>query len=270
MDIYKIINEEACSTDFRAKDKWDAIKIMSQLIAKKIKNFDSEQIFQALKKREDSSSTGFEDGVAIPHAKIKGLDDFYMGIFISKKGLDFKSIDHKKTRLLFVIVGPEEKTRIHLQILAQISRISRNTKARKELLSATSNEALKEAFIRYTVEKAKKQTEEKNKLYFVILNELRFFDDILQVFVGKGIHGVNVLESTGVKDQLSNIPLFGDFLNFLGERRDVSKTIMTVIPESEVLNITQSIEEIIGDLDKHTGAMIMALDIPYYKGSMVI
>jgi hypothetical protein len=104
----------------------------------------------------------------------------------------------------------------------------------------------------------------------IVLYEKRFLDDILELFLERGIRGVNVMESTGIKDQLSTIPLFSDFLNFLGERSDVSKTIMTVVPESEVREIVQGIEDIMGDFDKHTGAMVMALDLFFIKGSMEI
>ena len=157
-----------------------------------------------------------------------------------------------------------------MQILAQISRISRNPNARREMAQARSNIMLKEAFLRYVTGKAISKEDKKNKLLMVILYEKRYLDDILELFLERGIRGVNILESTGIKDQLSSIPLFSNFLNFLGERSDVSKTIMTVVPEKEVTEIAQGIEEIMGDLDKHTGAMIMALDLFFIKGSMEI
>ncbi len=270
MDIFKVIKEKSCSIDFTAKDKKDCLRKLSDMLAKTVNEIDSDKIFQALMDRENSGSTGFEGGIAIPHAKISGLSDFTVGIAVCKKGIDFSSIDKKKSFLFFVIIGPEEKTKEHLQILAQISLLSRNKNTQKEMLNAKNTEALKEAFIRHTNEimEAPKESEKK-KLIYVILNELRFYDDILEIFISKGINEVNIIDSSGIKDQLSNIPLFGDFLNFLGERSDERKTIMAIIPESEVQKITISIEELMGDLDKHTGVMVMALDVPYVKGTLV-
>ena len=171
--------------------------------------------------------------------------------------------------MFFVIIGPDDKPREHLQILAQISRFSRNRNAEKEMMSAENEEALIESFYRYTTESLQtKKVQDKKKLFFMVLNELRFFDDILEIFIGKGITGVNILESSGAKNQLSDIPLFADFLNFLGERSDNRKTIMALLPESEIKDITNSIEEVMGDLDKHSGALIMALDVPYFKGTL--
>jgi len=104
----------------------------------------------------------------------------------------------------------------------------------------------------------------------IVLYEIRFFEDIIELFLEKGIRGVNIVESTGIKDQLSNIPLFSGFLNFLGERKEVSKTIMAIVDESDVSCIVEGVEEIMGDLDTHTGATVIALDIFFMKGTMEV
>jgi len=271
MDIFKIIRDESCTIKLSAKSKDECILKLSELLAKGVPGMPADMINQALRDREKIGSTGFEEGVAIPHAKIAGLDDFYMSIAFSRKGVPFESVDGKKAHIFFTIIGPDEKPEEHLQILAQISRIARNPNARLEMKHARSVTALKEAFLRYvSAWDFSKLDVKKSKLLMIILYEKRFLDDILELFLERGIRGVNVLESTGIKDQLSTIPLFGDFLDFLGERSDVSKTIMTIVPENEVAEIIQGIEEIVGDLDKHTGAMVMALDLFMMKGSLEI
>jgi len=270
MDILNIVSEKTCAAHFTAKDKHDCLRKLAEILSTDIYEITVDEICEALLHREEMGSTGFEEGIAIPHAKVPGLRDFHMAIAHSKKGISFDSIDGKKSQLFFAIVGPDEHPEQHLQILAQVSRISRNPNARREMAQARSNIMLKEAFLRYVTGKAISKEDKKNKLLMVILYEKRYLDDILELFLERGIRGVNILESTGIKDQLSSIPLFSDFLNFLGERSDVSKTIMTVVPEKEVSEIAQGIEEIIGDLDKHTGAMIMALDLFFMKGSMEI
>ncbi len=270
MELFNILKKQSCALNFSAKNKEDCIKKLSRLMAKSVNELGYKQIFKALMAREETGSTGFENGIAIPHAKIAGLKDFVVGIVVSKKGIDFKSVDKKKSHLFFVIIGPEDKPREHLQILAQISRFSRNRNAQKELLNARKTETLVESFYRFTSGSLqRREPKENQKLFLMVLNELRFFDDILEIFIGKGISGVNVIDSSGAKDQLSDIPLFADFLNFLGERSDSRKTIMALLPESQIKEITLSIEEVMGDLDKHTGALIMALDVPFIKGTLL-
>ena len=79
---------------------------------------------------------------------------------------------------------------------------------------------------------------------------------------------MTVLDAHGLGGILSKVPLFIDFINFLGEHKDYNKTIFFTIPENSLDDIVSKIEEITGELDKHSGAMIIALDIAYYKGSM--
>ncbi|MBN2282048.1 MAG: PTS sugar transporter subunit IIA [Candidatus Marinimicrobia bacterium] len=269
MELYKILKKQSCMLDLAAKSKEDCLRQIARSMTNSVKEIEEQKIYEALMAREISGSTGFENGVAIPHAKIAGLKDFAVALMISKKGVDFHSVDKKKSNLFFVIIGPDDNPRDHLQILAQISRFTRNHNALKELLAVKTAEALIESFYRYTSDSLQfKKTKEKKKLFLMVLNELRFFDDILEIFMGKGISGINILESSGARNQLSDIPLFADFLNFLGERSDNRKTIMALLSESEVKEITVAIEEVMGDLNKHSGALIMELDVHFYKGTL--
>jgi hypothetical protein len=95
-------------------------------------------------------------------------------------------------------------------------------------------------------------------------------DDISQFFLERGIRGASVTDSSGVKDVLTRVPLFADFLDFLGERRGASKTISTIVEESEIPALVEGIEEIIGDLDTHTGAFVYATDVDFMKGSLEV
>ncbi len=271
MEIVHFIKEKACLINMKARTKDDVLHQLAGHLAENVKNVSQQSIFQALLEREKLGSTGFEDGIAIPHCKIQGMDEFVISISISKRGVPFESVDGKKVRLIFTVIGPDDDPTQHLKILAQISRVSRNPKARRELLHAPSSLALKETFIRYVSGVGtKKEDLGKDKLLLIVLYENKFFEDIINLFLERGIRGATVLESTGIKNQLTNIPLFSSFLNFLGEHSDVSKTIFTVIKESDVPEIVESIEEIMGDLDSHSGAFVTALDISFMKGSLEV
>jgi PTS system nitrogen regulatory IIA component len=269
--IIHLINDKLCVVNFKARNKEDCLRQFSRILAREVKDASEDIIYKSLFDREELGSTGFEDGIAIPHCKIKGLKEFALCIATSRKGVDFKSMDGKKSRLLFTVIGPEEKVTDHLKILAQISRITRNKKARRELLYAHTPVALKETFIRYSSGFGiRKREKGKEKLLMIILYENQFLEDIIQLFVHRGIPGASVMDSSGIKDQMSRIPLFSSFLNFLGEQSDTSKTIITIVQEDEVSEIVHEIEEIMGDLDTHRGAMVMALDIFFSKGSMEV
>ena len=274
MDIFDMVNEKSCSTSLTAEDKEDCLRKLADLAAKSVTDVSREiTILSSLIERENMVSTGLEDGIAIPHARVKGMNDFIIGIAVSKKGIDFKSMDGNKSHIFFIMLGPEENAEKHLKIMAQIMRVAKNRNAFREMLAAPNSAVLKEAFllhIRGSEVEVKEKKKGKEKLLVIVLYEHRFFEDIINIFLERGIKGAAVFDVRGMRNILSGIPLFSDFIDFLKERSDVGQTIMTVIDEKGIAPLVEEIEEVMGDLDTHSGAMIFALDISFTKGSLEV
>jgi PTS system nitrogen regulatory IIA component len=97
--------------------------------------------------REELVSTGIGMGVAIPHAKLKDLTDFFIVIGIQKKrGLDWNALDKAPVRLIFMIGGPDDRQTEYLQILSLLTSAIRDVDLRKKLLNAESQEEVLELF----------------------------------------------------------------------------------------------------------------------------
>ncbi|MBE2990367.1 PTS sugar transporter subunit IIA, partial [Sneathia sp. DSM 16630] len=77
-------------------------------------------VLNDLYERENLSSTGMQDGIAIPHAKSSGVKKVSMVVAIDKDGKDFASLDEKKSKVFFLVVAPESTKREHLDILSVI------------------------------------------------------------------------------------------------------------------------------------------------------
>ena len=108
----------------------------------------------------------------------------------------------------------------------------------------------------------------KMKLMYVVLYIDEFLYDILEFFLQEGIEGATVIESFGMGQYISNIPMFAEFIGFMKENKNQSKTIMALVPEEKESSIIEGIEEITGNLDKKDGALVMTMDISFFKGSM--
>jgi len=87
-----------------------------------------------LLERERLGSTGIGGGIGIPHGKLKDLDNLMIGFGLSRKGVDFESLDGEPTRIFFLLVTPENSTGLHLKMLARISRILKNEPFKERLL----------------------------------------------------------------------------------------------------------------------------------------
>jgi PTS system nitrogen regulatory IIA component len=103
-----------------------------------------EAFIKAIFHREELVSTGIGMGVAVPHAKLQDLTDFFIVVGIQrKKGLEWNALDKAPVRLIFLIGGPENKQSEYLQILSLLTSAIRDVDLRKKLLNAeTTAEAL--------------------------------------------------------------------------------------------------------------------------------
>ncbi len=271
MDLIKITDIKSCSCGIKAKTKDEVLMKLSRLAVKsdKLEGFSEKAIYEKLAEREKQGSTGFGNEIAIPHARIDGMEEFLLFIVTDKKGVEFDTLDKKKAKIIFVILGPEKSVNEHLQILASISRAISQGNLKKEILNVNTESALVDIFLKNTVEKNEiSGIKQKMKLLFIVLYLDDFLYHILEYFIQEGIEGATIIDSSGMGEYISNIPLFATFIGFMNEKKNHSKTIMALIPEDKEKDIVDGIERITGDLDKKEGAMILTTDISIYKGTM--
>ena len=119
-------------------------RVLEELVAPvaKIAGVNDEELVRVLMERERLGSTGIGSGVGIPHGKLKNIDSLILGFGLSRKGVDFESIDGQPTHIFFLLVTPENSTGLHLKLLARISRILKNEPFRNRLLNAATVEEI--------------------------------------------------------------------------------------------------------------------------------
>ncbi len=272
MNFFDIVSESACAVKIPARTREQVLREIASRAAAlpALKKAGRDEIFRRLLEREQQGSTGFGGGVAIPHARLPMADEFVLFIVTTAKPVEFQAMDRKKVQIFFVLLGPEQNVREHLQILAAISNVLAHGKIRKELLAAGDGSVLHEILLSRIQEQERltPQEQEKMKLLFLVLYEERFFYDILEYFLQEGVDGATIIDSTGMGQYISNIPLFASFIGFMNEQKNHSRTIMATVPESQAESMVRGIERITGDLEKKQGAMVMLLDVAFCKGTM--
>jgi PTS system nitrogen regulatory IIA component len=113
----------------------EALDQMIRILEKAGKLKNSKIFYDAILEREKIVSTGIGLGVAIPHAKLQGYDDFFIAIAIqSKKGIEWHALDGAPVHLIFMIGGPENKQTEYLKILSHLTMAIKNEERRKKLL----------------------------------------------------------------------------------------------------------------------------------------
>jgi nitrogen PTS system EIIA component len=133
--LHKYLDEKHISFLEGIESKKDALLSLIGLLEKGNKLKCKDSFYQAIIDREKLISTGIGLGVAIPHAKLDGYEDFFIAIGIShKKGISWDSLDNLPVKLIFMIGGPEKMQTKYLQILSHLTSVIRQENIRKQLL----------------------------------------------------------------------------------------------------------------------------------------
>ncbi len=103
--------------------------------------YQPEAIVETIAERERLGSTGFGNGVAIPHGKAEGLKRIYALVVRLAEPIDYKAIDGQAVDLVFLLLSPPEAGAEHLKALAAVSRIVRHGPTLEKLRGARSRDA---------------------------------------------------------------------------------------------------------------------------------
>lgn len=272
MNFTDKIAADLLRVDFSARTKDDALRQIAAIAATSplAAAIGEEEIHAKLAEREASVSTGIGGEIAIPHARMAGLEDFVVFILVSPKGIDFEALDKKKVHIFFVVLAPEDRVNDQLKILASISRALSQSNLKKELLHTRTPAILRETIARVSEEEEDPTApkDRRMKLLYIILYYEDDLHAVLEYLIDRGIEGASIVDSKGMGAYVSAMPLFASFLGFMREDRNTSHTVMALIPARDEASILKGLETITGDLDKKQGALLMTLDISFHKGTL--
>ncbi|CAE6918497.1 EIIA 2 [Vibrio sp. B1REV9] len=119
--ITKLINENLIKLELQATSKEDVFKELVAVLHDQGRISDQEQFLADIKAREELGNTGFEEGVAIPHAKSSAVIEPAVVIGVSKSGIEYGAEDGLPSKLFFMIASPDGGDNHHIEVLAELS-----------------------------------------------------------------------------------------------------------------------------------------------------
>lgn len=253
----KIINEKI--------DKDGLLNEIAKLSAVDPK--DQDMIFKKLKERESFGSTGFGNGIAIPHCALDSIDEFIVGIITAPNGIEFDSLDKKPAKVFVFIIAPEKKRNHHIRFLSAISGILKQEEAVNEMLAEKTPTAVIESFLRYSSPSAtnKKESKEFNLLHIFCQLEDKF-DEIMGLITEVSECDISVLEANDAGKYINSMPLFAKFWS--DESQGFQRIIITILPKTNTNDILRKINNIIDKIPERTGVMVYMQTIDYINGNL--
>ncbi|MBW2185582.1 MAG: PTS fructose transporter subunit IIA [Desulfuromonadales bacterium C00003068] len=136
MNIVELLNSESVEAEIKSTTKDNVLAEMTDVLLRSAPGLNRNEVLTVLRERERLGSTGIGEGVAIPHGKLKDIDQLILSFGRSKAGVDFDSMDGKPAHLFFLLLAPEDSISIHLKTLARISKLLKDQDVREQLLTA--------------------------------------------------------------------------------------------------------------------------------------
>jgi PTS system nitrogen regulatory IIA component len=141
MKICDVLDRKSILPDLKARNKKGILEELVIPVAE-IAGVSQKDLTKVLMERERLGSTGIGGGIGIPHGKMKNLESLVLGFGLSRKGVEFESLDGQPTHIFFLLVTPENSTGLHLKLLARISRILKNDPFKNRLLEAADSDEI--------------------------------------------------------------------------------------------------------------------------------
>ncbi len=138
MKILDFLKQEWIILELKGTDKPSVLRELSEVLVKPCGVSSVDELVQILLEREKLGSTAIEDGIAIPHGRLKKLKNFFISFGRSPKGVNFDSIDGKPSQIFFLIIAPENSAVDNLKLISRIVTLLKNTSFRKRLMQAKS------------------------------------------------------------------------------------------------------------------------------------
>lgn len=142
MNLAELLTKELTFCNVHGASKKRLLEKSAELIAGKIAEVNSGQIFEALIAREQLGSTGIGNGIAIPHCRIPRLQNTTGCLVKLQQPVDFDAIDNQPVDLMFLLLVPENTLKGHLEALKTIAENFSHAEFCQRLRAATTDAEL--------------------------------------------------------------------------------------------------------------------------------
>lgn len=151
MDLASLTRPELIYPRLPGSDAPTVLRALADRLATELPGFvdpkveiEADEIYRRLLEREELGSTGIGAGVAVPHCKLKGLNDPVLAVGVVEDPVDFGAVDGQAVRLFLFLLSPEGAPARHLQALAAVSKWVKTNGHVADLLEKSRPEAVYE------------------------------------------------------------------------------------------------------------------------------
>jgi mannitol/fructose-specific phosphotransferase system IIA component (Ntr-type) len=268
MKLIDAVHIDSIEVNLRSRTKEDLFTEMVSLLKRNpvLVDTDAAVIMRALNERERTATTGVGKEVAIPHGKLMGLGGIVGAIGVSKRGIDYGSIDGLPVRFVVAMVAPPEESRDYLRILAKVARLLSDPSFTELLVTASSPRDIHDRIRDMEEVPSPVSTTDEQRMLLFELRDPDYFDAVVEYFTEVGATTATVLDARNVQGFLTKVPLFSDFARVFTEGQEFGHIFLLAIDSGAVERFVDGLEEIIGEFAEEGRGIAVTFPIDYVRG----
>lgn len=136
-EIINFLTEDSIIMNCQSKSQKNALEVISNKMAE-LTSTNKDEIFQKLYEREKLGTTAFGNGIAIPHARIEGIQNAKIIMLKLTEAIDFNSIDNSKVDIIMSLFVPNDNNKMHIELLSKIASLLDNQVFREKIRTANT------------------------------------------------------------------------------------------------------------------------------------
>ncbi|MCK5736365.1 MAG: PTS sugar transporter subunit IIA [Spirochaetaceae bacterium] len=194
-----------------------------------------EAIFSAIMEREQQSSTGIGNGIAIPHCKTDLVPHGVILAATMPNGIKYNSIDNKPVKILFLFIFPGNENKEYLQILAKAARIFSDENIRNKLVLSETSDEFREEIAKNDIIPIQKGNKGEY-LFILALSDPKKMQSVISNLVEIGAQTSLILDSETLEKKIAyDIPIFAGLSYYKG-KSPYSKTFMGIMDNPDQID----------------------------------
>ena len=268
MSILKLLDTSFIDTGLKVSNRDEVLKRIAAIAktSEILHRYTLEDIFDALVEREKLGTTGFGDGVAIPHCSFPDIEGFVVGFCRIPDGADFSSADGEPVYTLFFIIGPEPDRNRHIQILSMVSKILADKRLSDALRKAETTQAVLDILGGEAGDTTEFAASKERCLFQIVVQREEYFDQVMGVLSADVEGEIAVMEAQNAGYYLHRMPLFA---GYWGKNISGFCRVILAVANRDVCNdIIRRINLISDDDEGSRGILVTAQNIFYSGGSL--
>ncbi len=268
MNLINILRNECVQTAAQCASRNEVLATIAKLAKQSpvLENMDEATILKGLTDREELSTTGFGNGIAIPHCRLDGVGDFVVGILSVPNGAEFAAMDDQPVKLFVFIIAPSRISNVNIKILSAISQVLNVPEYVAEMVAAPTAEVLAENFLRHVRDEADPKAHDNKNLFRVQIQDEELFHAVLEIFAGFNSSTIMVSEAEPASNYLEKMPLFAGFWS--DKPTDFCKVILATVDKQDTNETIRRIEQHTGSLDERDDILLTVQELFYCAGSL--